>query len=146
MLFNDASQHIIGLIENSENLYYIQDLVPIVEELHCTAIDHYTFQKELEYFFYSITSKILLKECYTYKNKINFLTDVQWYLVAEYYLRKHANNCDIKFSRTLSSYFYKKHIKDDNVLDSGRYKFEKEISPSKTYWISLRPTSDFLLK
>ncbi len=154
MRINYATYFMHHLIESPA-----YELIPIIEELHCTAIDPYTFAKEIEYYITENVSAEKMKgesqyfsklinsiEGRKYLSKTTILADVKWYWIADYYIRKYKNHDDVKFSRVLSSFYYDKHIKDPILHDSGRYHFEYEVSPSKFYWISLKNTSDLLLK
>jgi len=135
---NRETKHIIRFVEASYCNYPIEDQLPIIKELYQTAIDNYTFSKELEwYFLTSITSKDLLYNI-KYTKKSEFTLNVQWHLVARYYINLFKDNPDLHFSEVLSSYHHKKYLKDPNMHNSGRYQFDKRDFAKKDYIISLK--------
>ena len=135
MRINYATYFMHHLIESPA-----YELIPIIEELHCTAIDPYTFAKEIEYY---ITENVSAEKM---KSESKYFSKLINSIEGRKYLSKAPILGDVKFSRVLSSFYYDKHIKDPIIHDSGRYHFEYEVSPSKFYWISLKNTSDLLFK
>ena len=135
MRINYATYFMHHLIESPA-----YELIPIIEELHCTAIDPYTFAKEIEYY---ITENVSAEKM---KSESKYFCKLINSIEGRKYLSKAPILADVKFSRVLSSFYYDKHIKDPIIHDSGRYHFEYEVSPSKFYWISLKDTSNLLFK
>ena len=127
MVFNPETQHIINFVNDSISNFPLEYQLPIIRELYQIAIDPYTFRKELQWYFEtSITGPNLLYGVRKHKGKKEeFLKEVNWKQLTRYYINLFKNDADIHFSEVLSSYHQKRYLKDDTMLDSGRYVFEK---------------------
>ena len=138
MALNRETQHIIDFVTASQCNYPLEDQLPIIKELYQTAIDNYTFSKELEWYFTaSINTKALLYNI-SHTKKSEFLSKVNWVWVARYYIHLFKDDQDLHYSQVLSSYHHQKYLKDPIMHDSGRYEFNKREFAKKDYIISLK--------
>ena len=136
---NPETQHIIEFVQASVSNYPLEDQLPIIRELYQTAIDNYTFARELEWYFEaSISSPHLLYGVRYYKKKAVFLKQVNWTLVARHYVNLFKDDPDLHYSEVLSSYHHVKYLKDPIMHDSGRYQFDRREFAKKDYIISLK--------
>ena len=139
------TEHIIELIYRSTTDQLLEDYFLILRELYNIAIDSYTFKREIEWYFYNDVYAMEITRHSDYTRKADLLEAVNWSHVARHFMPIFEAEWYTKHSRILSSYHYKKYIKDPEILDSGRYSITK-ILGSGTYTIKLKPLSDFKLK
>lgn len=138
-----ATEHIIMYIYNSIDL-------EIMQELYRISIDDYTFQREIEWYFYEdVTAKRLLRgiprRLYTQKSFI--LEDTNWAHVARHFSIFFDKDNDLHHSRELNSYHNSRYYKDDGILDSGRYELIRMLGTnqkSHKYIIKLKPVRKFI--
>ena len=140
MVFNPETQHIINFVDDSISNFPLEYQLPIIKELYQTAIDPYTFRKELQWYFEtSITGPNLLYGVRKHRGKKEaFLKEVNWKLLARYYITLFKDDADLHFSQVLSSYHHQKYLKDPVMHDSGRYEFHRREFAKKDYIISLK--------
>jgi hypothetical protein len=135
---NRETQHILTFVEQSITNFPVEHQLPIIQELFQTAIDSYTFARELEWYFYASIKRKDLIYGSSHINKLELLEAVNWALIAHYYMTLFKQNPDLQFSESLSSYHNKKYLKDAVMHDSGRYVFTLPKFARTEYVITLK--------
>ena len=135
---NRETQHILTFVEQSITNFPVEHQLPIIQELFQTAIDSYTFARELEWYFYASIKRKDLIYGSSHINKLELLEAVNWTFIAHYYMTLFKQNPDLQFSERLSSYHNKKYLKDAVMHDSGRYVFTLPKFARTEYVITLK--------
>lgn len=135
---NRETQHILNFVEQSIANFPVEDQLPIIQELFQTAIDSYTFARELEWYFHASIKRKDLIYGSPHNNKLELLEAVNWTFIAHYYMTLFKQNPDLQFSESLSSYHNKKYLKDAVMHDSGRYVFTLPKFARTEYVITLK--------
>ena len=138
----------------------------IVQETYQTAIDIYTFRRELEWTFgvefnprrtdwkqLAPEIKKLIKHLVHKKDELvrlrafrAFHKEVDWILIAIHFHKQFESDPDVNFNEYLNSFHQAKYYKDSRINDSGAYTlvkhWAKDLSTGHTY-IQLVPVAKF---